>query len=86
MVSGSVDSGCHRLSENIWFIWLNMVYKSEKMRCHACGRMDRRTHKHVKVGQYYDLAESRIYAICNTCPSAPMFLRPANAIFKNGNL
>ena len=21
MVGGSVDSGCHKLSENIWFVW-----------------------------------------------------------------
>ena len=31
----SVDSGCHKLSENIWFAWSNACYKGEKERCHA---------------------------------------------------
>ena len=47
VVGGSVDSGCHKLSENIWFVWSKTYYEGERVRCHACGRMD----KHVKVGQ-----------------------------------
>ena len=34
MVSGSVDSGCYKLSENIWFVWSKRSYGGEKMGCH----------------------------------------------------
>ena len=51
----SVNSGCHKLSENIWFAWSNTCYKGEKVRCHAC---DTHTHGHVKVEQYSAEAES----------------------------
>ena len=54
----SVNSGCHKLSENIWFAWSNTCYKGEKVRCHAC---DTRTDGHVKVEQYSAEAESAIY-------------------------
>ena len=27
--SGSVDSGCHQLSENIWFVWSKMSYSGD---------------------------------------------------------
>ena len=49
VVSRSVDSGCHNLSENIWFVWSKTCYKGEKLRCHAC---DTRTDGHWKVEQY----------------------------------
>ena len=38
--SGSVDSGCHQLSENIWFVWSKMSYSGDMEGCHACGRTD----------------------------------------------
>ena len=31
MVSGSVDSGCHKLSENIWFVWSKTSYSRVKV-------------------------------------------------------
>ena len=37
MVSGSVDSGCHKLSENVWFVWSKTSYSGDKWRCHRCG-------------------------------------------------
>ena len=40
----SVNSGCHKLSENMWFAWSNTCYKGEKVRCLACdGCTDRHT-------------------------------------------
>ena len=36
--SGSVDSGCHQLSENIWFVWSKMSYSGDMEGCHACAR------------------------------------------------
>ena len=30
MVDGSVDSGCHKLSEKIWFVWSKTSYSGEK--------------------------------------------------------
>ena len=36
--SGSVDSGCHQLSENIWFVWSKMSNIGDMERCHVCGR------------------------------------------------
>ena len=39
----SVDSSCHKLSENVWFAWSNTCYKDEKVRCHACPRTDTHT-------------------------------------------
>ena len=53
----SVNCGCHKLSENIWFAWSNTRYKGEKVRCHAC---DGHTDTHVKVEQYSAEAESAI--------------------------
>ena len=38
--SGSVDSGCHQLSENIWFVWSKMSYSGDMEGCHACPRTD----------------------------------------------
>ena len=35
--SGSVDSGGHQLSENIWFIWSKTSYIGDKWRCHQGG-------------------------------------------------
>ena len=29
MVSGSVDSGCHKLSENVWFVWSKTSYSGD---------------------------------------------------------
>ena len=37
VVSESVDSGCHKLSENIWFVWSKTSYSGDKWRCHRCG-------------------------------------------------
>ena len=34
----SVDSGCHKLSENIWLVWSDRSYLGEKVGCHLCGR------------------------------------------------
>ena len=35
---GAVDSGCHKLSENIWFVWSRTPYSGEKVGCDACPR------------------------------------------------
>ena len=35
--SGSLDSGCHQLSENIWFVWSKTSYSGDKWRCHQGG-------------------------------------------------
>ena len=32
-----VDSGCHKLSENVWFVWSKASYSGDKWRCHRCG-------------------------------------------------
>ena len=37
VVSGSVNSGCHKLSENIWFVWSKTSYSGDKWRCYRCG-------------------------------------------------
>ena len=40
----SVNSGRHKLSENMWFAWSNTCYKGEKVRRLACdGCTDRHT-------------------------------------------
>ena len=33
-----MDSGCHKLSENIWFVWSKMSYSGDMEGCHACGQ------------------------------------------------
>ena len=38
--SGSLDSGCHQLSENIWFVRSKISYSGDLEGCHACGRTD----------------------------------------------
>ena len=43
-----MDSGCHKLSENIWFVWSGRSYSGEKVGCHACPRTDGR--RNVKIG------------------------------------
>ena len=59
VIKWSVNSGCHKLSENIWFAWSNTCYKGEKVRCHACDiHTYRQTHTNVKVEQYSAEAES----------------------------
>ena len=35
-----MDSGCHKLSENIWFVWFRTPHSGEKVGCDACGRTD----------------------------------------------
>ena len=40
MVGGSGDSGCHKLSENIWFVSYKKSYSGEKGWCDACVRTD----------------------------------------------
>ena len=37
---GWVDSGCYKLSENIWFVWSEMSYSGDMEGCHACGHTD----------------------------------------------
>ena len=43
MVGGSVDLGCLKLSENIWFVRSKRSYSGQKLGCHSCGRTDGRT-------------------------------------------
>ena len=38
MVGGSVDKGCRKLSENIWFVWSKRSYSGQKVGCHAHTR------------------------------------------------
>ena len=33
-----MDSGRHKLSENIWFVWSKMSYSGDMEGCHACAR------------------------------------------------
>ena len=33
-----MDSGHHKLSENIWFVWSKMSYNGDMDGCHACAR------------------------------------------------
>ena len=40
LVSGSVDSGCHKLSENIWFVWSKTSYSGDVT---DAGRTNERT-------------------------------------------
>ena len=47
-----VDSGCHVLSENVWFVWSKTFHNGLKLRCHAC---ERRTH--TQLWQYSSDAE-----------------------------
>ena len=35
-----MDSGRHKLSENIWFVWSKMSFSGDKEGCHACPRTD----------------------------------------------
>ena len=37
-----MDSGRHKLSENIWFVWSLRSFSGDKEGCHACPRMDNR--------------------------------------------
>ena len=37
-MSVDTDSGCHKLSENIWFAWSKTSYSGEKVGCHICHR------------------------------------------------
>ena len=48
VVSGSVDSGCHELSENVWFVWSKASYSGDKWRCYRCGTG--RTYGQVNIG------------------------------------
>ena len=32
---GSVGSGCHELSENVWFVGSKRSYSGDKVGCHA---------------------------------------------------
>ena len=43
---GPVDSGCHKLPENMWFVWFKTLYSVQKVGCHD---RDRRTHGKVKM-------------------------------------
>ena len=45
VVSGSVDSGSHKLSENVWFVWSKTSYSGEKWRCHRSGRTNKQQGK-----------------------------------------
>ena len=36
VVSESMDSGCHELSENVWFVWSNTPYSGFKWRYYQC--------------------------------------------------
>ena len=45
-----MDSGCHKLSENIRFVWSKRSYGGDKVGCHACPRTDARTDgRNVKI-------------------------------------
>ena len=42
-VGGSVYSGCHKLSENIWFVWSKRSYYGDKEVYDSCPRTDNGT-------------------------------------------
>ena len=41
-----MDSGCHKLSGNIWFVWSKRSYSGHKVGCDDC---DGRTDGNVKI-------------------------------------
>ena len=41
VVSGSVDSGCHKLTENVWFVWSKIYIYWHKCSCYRCGTDER---------------------------------------------
>ena len=41
VVSESVDTGCHKLLENIWCVWSKTSYSGDKWRCYRCGTDER---------------------------------------------
>ena len=48
--SGSVDSGYHKLWENVWFIWSKTSYSEDKWRCHRCGTNKQTNKQQGKIG------------------------------------
>ena len=36
VVSGSMDSGCHEVSENVWFVWSKTSYSGDNWIYHRC--------------------------------------------------
>ena len=69
---GPVDSGCHKLSENIWFVWSKRSYSGQKVGCDDC---DTHTHGHtdgnVKIELESSKQDSQWYKYRNYSNSSP---------------
>ena len=48
-VSGQWVSGCHKLSENVWFVWSKTSYSGDKRRCHYAGRTNDHDDEQLKI-------------------------------------
>ena len=60
-----MDSGCHKLSENIWFLWCKRSYSGDKKGCHARGqRRTTNNGRNVKIELEFWEAEFAIIS-CN---------------------
>ena len=44
-----MDSGCHKLSENIWFVWSKMSNSGDIEGCHARGQRTNNEQRNVKI-------------------------------------
>ena len=47
--SGLVDSGCHQLSENIWFVWSKTSFDGGKWRCYHGYKQTTNDKRKVKI-------------------------------------
>ena len=44
-----MDRGCHKLSENIWFLWSKRSYSGDKKGCDARGQRTTDNGRNVKI-------------------------------------
>ena len=54
-----MDSACHKLSENAWFVWSKWSYNGDKVGCDACPRTDGQ--RNVKIGLEFWTQNSQFY-------------------------
>ena len=61
-----MNRGCHKLSENIWFVWYKRSYSGDKKGCHARGRTDEQ--RNVKIGLEFWKQNSQNVALVGKKP------------------
>ena len=54
----NVDSGCHKISENVSIVWSKTSYSGDKRRCHYAGRTT------TKVVSFYCIFSSLQCYVC----------------------